>query len=149
MTSATTTERLIAPHGGALVDRTGEAPSDLDSLEAVALTSRELSDLDMVASGALSPLEGFMGRADYERVVEEMHLASGLPWALPVCLAVESAPTGDRGTATAAIRISADAPRLLHHRARFLHRRRGQPRAEAGMPLTGPHELRDRASLLG
>ena len=37
-----------------------------------------------------------MGKADYERVVEEMHLASGLPWALPVCLAVDSAPTGDR-----------------------------------------------------
>ena len=50
----------------------------------------------MIASGALSPLEGFMGKADYERVVEEMHLASGLPWALPVCLAVDAAPTGDR-----------------------------------------------------
>ena len=60
------------------------------------LTSRELSDLDMLASGALSPLEGFMGNADYERVVEEMHLSSGLPWALPVCLAVDSAPAGDR-----------------------------------------------------
>ena len=94
--TAVTTDRLIAPHGGALVDRTGDAPADLDSLEVVTLTSRELSDLDMIASGALSPLQGFMGRADYERVVDEMHLASGLPWALPVCLAVDSAPTGDR-----------------------------------------------------
>ena len=94
--TAVTTDRLIAPHGGALVDRTGEAPADLDSLEVVTLTSRELSDLDMIASGALSPLQGFMGRADYERVVDEMHLASGLPWALPVCLAVDSAPQGDR-----------------------------------------------------
>ena len=50
----------------------------------------------MLASGALSPLEGFMSRADYERVLEDMHLVSGLPWALPVCLAVDSAPTGDR-----------------------------------------------------
>ena len=91
-----TTDRLIAPHGGTLVDRTGDAPEDLDSLEVVTLTSRELSDLDMLASGALSPLEGFMGKADYDRVVEEMHLASGLPWALPVCLAVDSAPSGDR-----------------------------------------------------
>ena len=94
--TAVTTDRLIAPHGGTLVDRTGDAPDDLGSLEVVTLTSRELSDLDMIASGALSPLEGFMGKADYERVVEEMHLASGLPWALPVCLAVDSAPTGDR-----------------------------------------------------
>ena len=91
-----TTDRLIAPHGGTLVDRTGDAPEDLDSLEVVTLTSRELSDLDMLASGALSPLEGFMGKADYDRVVEEMHLAGGLPWALPVCLAVDAAPSGDR-----------------------------------------------------
>jgi sulfate adenylyltransferase len=87
---------LIRPHGGELVDRTGERPEGLDSLETVSLTSRELSDLDMLASGALSPLTGFMGREDYERVVEEMRLAGGLPWALPVCLAVEEAPNGDR-----------------------------------------------------
>jgi sulfate adenylyltransferase len=90
------TDLLVAPHGGALVDRTGERPDDLDTLERLELTSRELSDLDMIASGALSPLEGFMGRVDYERVLDEMHLASGLPWALPVCLAVDSAPAGDR-----------------------------------------------------
>src|SRR6188472_4726885 len=94
--SAVATEHLISPHGGELVDRTGPRPGDVESLEVVTLTSRELSDLDMIASGALSPLQGFMTRADYERVVDEMHLASGLPWALPVCLAVDSAPTGGR-----------------------------------------------------
>ena len=94
--STTTTGKLIAPHGGALVDRTGTRPPDLDSLEALTITSREASDLDMLASGALSPLEGFMGSEDYERVVEEMRLGNGLPWSLPVCLAVESAPAGDR-----------------------------------------------------
>ena len=50
----------------------------------------------MIASGALSPLEGFMNQHDYERVVEEMRLARGLPWALPVCLAVDRAPDGDQ-----------------------------------------------------
>jgi sulfate adenylyltransferase len=94
--STATDTKLIAPHGGALVDRTGERPDDLDSLEVVTLTSRELSDLDMLPSGALSPLDGFMSRADYERVLEEMRLANGLPWALPVCLAVDEAPKGDR-----------------------------------------------------
>jgi sulfate adenylyltransferase len=87
---------LVEPHGGALVDRTGERPDDFESLETVTLTPREVSDLDMLASGALSPLEGFMGREDYERVVEDMHLANGLAWALPVCLAVEAAPEGNR-----------------------------------------------------
>jgi sulfate adenylyltransferase len=87
---------LIKPHGGKLVDRTGERPDDLETLEVVTLTPREVSDLDMLASGALSPLEGFMGRADYERVVDSMRLANGLPWALPVCLAVDDAPAVDR-----------------------------------------------------
>jgi sulfate adenylyltransferase len=94
--SLATETHLIAPHGGELVDRTGERPDDLDALEVVRLTPRELADLDMLASGALSPLTGFMGREDYERVVDEMRLASGLPWALPVCLAVAEAPKGDR-----------------------------------------------------
>jgi sulfate adenylyltransferase len=89
-------ERLIKPHGGQLVDRLDERPTDVESLETLALTSREISDLDMIATGALSPLEGFMGRDDYDRVVDEMRLANGLPWALPVCLAVEAAPQGDR-----------------------------------------------------
>jgi sulfate adenylyltransferase len=94
--TAVATDRLIAPHGGELVDRTGARPDDLDSLELVTLTSREVSDLDMIASGALSPLEGFMGQEDYESVLEEMRLASGLPWSLPVSLAVGAAPKGDR-----------------------------------------------------
>ncbi len=93
------TDHLIKPHTspwGTLVDRTGDRPGGVESLEQVALTSRELSDLDMLASGALSPLEGFMGPGDYERVVEEMRLESGLAWALPVCLAVDAAPRGDQ-----------------------------------------------------
>ena len=94
--TAVATERLIAPHGGALVDRTGERPEGVDALERLELTSRELSDLELLANGALSPLEGFMGREDYERVLEEMRLANGLVWALPVCLAVDEAPQGDR-----------------------------------------------------
>jgi sulfate adenylyltransferase len=94
--SVATESHLIAPHGGALVDRTGERPDGIESLETIRLTPRELADLDMLASGALSPLTGFMGRVDYERVVEEMHLSSGLPWSLPVCLAVEQVPAGTR-----------------------------------------------------
>ena len=94
--TAVATDRLISPHGGELVDRTGERPDDLDTLEVVTLASRELSDLGMIASGALSPLEGFMDKADYESVLEDMRLANGLPWAIPVCLAVDAAPKGDR-----------------------------------------------------
>ena len=154
------TDRLIAPHGGTLVDRTGDAPDDLDSLEAVALTSRELSDLDMLASGALSPLEGFMGQADYERVVEEMHLASGLPWALPVCLAVDAAPDRRsrrarrrgrppgrraRGRGGLRVRQGARGGALLPHDRRRPSRRRPALRAEAALPRRPRHRVRARA----
>jgi sulfate adenylyltransferase len=94
-TAAVAAQHLIKPHGGQLVDRTGYRADGVDSLEKVTLTSRELSDLDMIACGALSPLEGFMKRDDYLSVVEDMRLAGGLPWALPVCLAVDEAPQGD------------------------------------------------------
>jgi sulfate adenylyltransferase len=94
--SVATETKLIAPHGGALVDRTGDRPDDVDALETLRLTSRELSDLDMIASGALSPLEGFMGREDYESVLETMRLGNGLPWSLPVCLSVDAAPKSER-----------------------------------------------------
>jgi len=94
--TAVATDHLIRPHGGVLVDRTGPPPDDLDALETVALTPRELSDLDMLACGALSPLDGFMAREDYEPVVEEMRLGNGLSWALPVCLAVDEEPRGER-----------------------------------------------------
>ncbi len=105
--SAVTVEHLISPHGGTLVDRTGDRPDGVDTLDLLTLTSREVSDLDMLASGALSPLEGFMGREDYVAVVGGMRLTSGLPWALPVCLAVDEAPTGD------AVALADEEGRLL------------------------------------
>jgi len=100
-------QRLIRPHGGHLVSRIDERPDGVEQLERLTLTSREVSDLDMLATGALSPLEGFMNSDDYERVVDEMRLASDLPWALPVCLAVDAAPQGDR------VALSDESGRLL------------------------------------
>ncbi len=96
MSTVAAQQRLIRPHGGHLVNRFGERPAGVESFERLTLTSREVSDLDMLGTGALSPLEGFMARDDYERVVDEMRLANGVPWALPVCLAVGAAPQGDR-----------------------------------------------------
>ena len=86
---------MIAPHGGRLVDRVvvGKEKEALErrapDLPRLVLNSRELSDLEMIAAGAMSPLEGFMGLADYTSVLDNMRLAKGLPWAIPVTLAVK------------------------------------------------------------
>jgi sulfate adenylyltransferase len=83
---------LIAPHGGSLIDRVAggaEARSLAEAAKALpklSLGIRPLSDLEMIAVGAFSPLTGFMTRRDYQGVVQEMHLGSGLPWSLPVTL---------------------------------------------------------------
>jgi sulfate adenylyltransferase/3'-phosphoadenosine 5'-phosphosulfate synthase len=82
------------PHGGVLVNRelTGaardEALARAATLPAIELDERELSDLDMIGVGALSPLTGFMRKLDYDCVVDSMRLSDGLLWALPVTLAV-------------------------------------------------------------
>ena len=85
--------QTIAPHGGRLINRLvhGEEADELRrraaDLPSLHLNARQLSDLELIASGAFSPLEGFMGPADYENVVAAMHLANGLPWTIPITLA--------------------------------------------------------------
>ncbi len=86
---------VIRPHGGLLIDRVlrgsvREAVRErADRLLKVPLDPMGLSDLELIATGALSPLSGFMNRADYDRCVEEMRLASGLVWSVPVTLALD------------------------------------------------------------
>ncbi|MFD0872514.1 Probable bifunctional SAT/APS kinase [Chlamydia abortus] len=82
-------------HGGPLVDRrvSGEERERLlqeaAGLVKVPIHSRTLSDLDLIAVGAFSPLEGFMTRDDYQSVIERMRLNNGVVWSLPITLAVE------------------------------------------------------------
>jgi len=84
----------IAPHGGTLINRLAspeqkeEFLSKADSLPRVTLDKRAASDLVMIAIGGLSPLTGFMKQADYDPVVTDMRLATGVPWSVPVTLSV-------------------------------------------------------------
>jgi 3'-phosphoadenosine 5'-phosphosulfate synthase len=85
--------KLIAPHGGELVNRfvTGAEKAKLEErakeLPVVDLDARAASDVEMIAVGAFSPLKGFMNQKDYLKVLREMRLERGLPWSIPVTLA--------------------------------------------------------------
>ncbi len=92
---------MAEPHGGRLVNRVLEgeerraALARAAGLKKVALGPKEISDLELIATGAMSPLEGFMTREDYRSVVEDMRLASGLVWSLPITLPVTSAQAAE------------------------------------------------------
>jgi sulfate adenylyltransferase len=77
------------PHGGKLVNRINLTTSIDVTRNHVELGAVELSDLELIANGAYSPLEGFMGKADYYSVVNKMRLSNGLPWSIPITLAID------------------------------------------------------------
>ena len=87
-------DTTIAPHGGELVDllvpegRREATRAEADHLPKLVVNARELSDLEMLTVGALSPLRGFVGEADYVSVLETMHLTNGLAWSIPVTLSL-------------------------------------------------------------
>ncbi len=88
---------LIQPHGGTL--KVLYAAPDVAQAEKQKareypswdLSHRQLCDLELLLNGAFSPLEGFLGQADYARVVREMRLADGTLWPMPITLDVSEA----------------------------------------------------------
>ncbi|OLE54408.1 MAG: adenylyltransferase [Acidobacteria bacterium 13_1_20CM_3_53_8] len=87
---------LIPPYGGTLVNllASSEEIADLraraNSLHSIRLSERALCDLEMLATGAFSPLDRFMRREDYLRVMDEMRLANGHVFPIPITLSVEA-----------------------------------------------------------
>ena len=84
---------LPTPLGGSLVRRIWRPGQDFDPAEfagrpRLELGSRSLADLEMIATGAYSPLTGFVGEADYLSIIEHLRLADGTPWSLPITLPV-------------------------------------------------------------
>src|SRR5690348_9118505 len=87
-------DTITAHGGGVLVDRNAPEAERVArarhsaALKTVRLGARDLADLEMLASGAFSPLEGFMGEADYVGSRDAMRLASGVPWSIPITLGI-------------------------------------------------------------
>ena len=89
-----TTDHLIAPHGGSLVDlivpsgRADELRKASRDWPSWDLTDRQICDLELLTNGGFSPLTGFMGQADYDSVCADMRLADGTLWPMPITLDV-------------------------------------------------------------
>ena len=89
--------RLIEPHGGSLKvgylapDAAAELAAQAGSFPEWDLTHRQLCDVELLLNGGFSPLEGFLTQADYERVRDDMRLADGTLWPIPITLDVSEA----------------------------------------------------------
>lgn len=77
------------PHGGELINRLKLELATDSIIHEIELDNMALSDLELISVGAYSPLEGFMGKQDYESVIHHMRLSSGLPWSIPITLATD------------------------------------------------------------
>ncbi|MEE8558740.1 MAG: sulfate adenylyltransferase, partial [Myxococcota bacterium] len=87
----------MTPHGGGdLVNLRCPAAEKEDLLRRASgltplpLDPREVTDLELLAIGGLTPLHGFMGAAECKSVVDEMHLPDGTPWPIPVTISVDT-----------------------------------------------------------
>jgi sulfate adenylyltransferase len=91
------------PHGGVLVDRTlakearAETLRRAERLPALDLGERQAREVENIALGVYSPLEGFLKRVDFDAVLKTSRLASGVPWTIPIVLDVGEADAGRLG----------------------------------------------------
>ena len=124
MAEGTTPKQLlnIPPHGGNLVNRLADENAKREWLAKAAhlpqlrVLLRERCDLEMLAIGAYSPLTGFMGKADYDGVVNHMRLANGLVWSVPITLGVSAEQAGalKEGADVALYDETGDCLAILH-----------------------------------
>src|SRR5947209_5903209 len=98
MTTYTPVSPLIAPYGGSLVDlmvpaeAREEVKARASHLSSLQLSERSVCDLELLATGAFSPLDRFMGQADHQRVLDELRLSNGQLFPLPIPLPVDASP---------------------------------------------------------
>ncbi len=119
----------IEPHGGKLVNRIledrerEEVARKAPELERITLNDREISDLELIAIGGFSPLEGFMCRDDYHSTIDTMTLKNGLPWTIPVTLSTsrENADRLKEGEDVALADADGEILAVLHLEEIFPH----------------------------
>ena len=77
----------IKPHGGVLVNRIKKI--DASGMFSISISEDLASDVENIADGIFSPLEGFLGQQDFENVVQKGRLSNGIAWTIPIVLDVD------------------------------------------------------------
>ncbi|MBI2573130.1 sulfate adenylyltransferase [Candidatus Woesearchaeota archaeon] len=116
---------LIPPHGGKLVNRISKeqpAKEYLAALPKVHLDINKQMDVDQIAVGTYSPIEGFMDKADFESVLSTMRLANGTVWPLPIILdvSVDQAHYLNVGSDVALVNENEETMAILHLTEKYL-----------------------------
>jgi len=113
---------LIKPHGGELVDRilseekSAQLMTEVPGMFSLTVSPDTISEIQNLARGVFSPLEGFLNRAELESVVSQGHLTNGLAWTIPILLAVEETQANKaREGRSLALLNEAGAPLALLH----------------------------------
>jgi len=112
--NGTRESRLVEPHGGSLVNRALVAEDarllkdKLRDSVAIRLNERSLCDVICIATGAFSPLSGFMRERDYRSCIEDMRLSSGLIWPIPIVLPADAATLSSLKLGSRAALVSPD-----------------------------------------
>ncbi|PIZ83332.1 sulfate adenylyltransferase [Candidatus Pacearchaeota archaeon CG_4_10_14_0_2_um_filter_05_32_18] len=87
--SENTPELLIKPHGGKLVNRFAPDYAGIIPEKRIEIDEESLMDIEQIAVGAFSPLEGFIGSKDFHSITDNYRLSNGVVWPLPIVLSVD------------------------------------------------------------
>jgi len=118
---------MIQPHGGKLVDRVlkgkarEEALAKASGLPKITIDAELVSDVENIATGVYSPLEGFLGEADFRGVIKSSRLVSDVAWTIPIVLDADK-PTAESLKTGADVLLAAEDGRpvaVLHLREKF------------------------------
>src|SRR5262249_32538962 len=112
--------------------RAAEMRATAKDYASLTLDERGLCDLELLATGAFSPLRGFLGKADYERVVAEMRLADGTLWPLPVTLPVTPGNGIEEGKPLALRDVYGNLLAFLHVEEVYAHDKEAEARGAYG-----------------
>ena len=129
---------MNTPYGGSLVDlfvndaRAAEMKATASQFPSLTLDERGLCDLELLATGGFSPLTGFLGKADYDRVVKEQRLADGTLWPLPVTLPVTPGDGIAEGSTLALRDVYGNLLAFLHIEEIFAHDKDAEAKGSYG-----------------